>query len=308
MDLTPSDVRNHSFSRSLRGFDAEEVKAYLESVADEIAAVSGEREELKTRIESLEKKVERYGAVARVLDETIDDTSRSTEELVRDVKAKLNAADEDAKEVARNAEEQAHAIRRKTAQLHEQIRDQADSVAKERRDLAQRQEKLMNIAAQLTEVMGGEINSRPMPSSDGATAQSSTPPTLYSGGTPSPAAGTPPQDESAQTPKEKKQKTKQEWIDSLFPNRLGAGDAPQGQEAPQAQEGAQQQPEAAREPAEGQKSSGSSHFEAIKQDVQKQEGGAPRKSSGKPSESSKDEDSPSTNELERIWDIFDQTQ
>lgn len=308
MDLTPSDVRNHSFSRSLRGFDAEEVKAYLESIADKIAAVSGEREELKTRIESLEKKVERYGAVARVLDETIDDTSRSTEELVQDVKAKLNAADEDAKEVARNAEEQAHAIRRKTAQLHEQIRDQADAVTQERRDLARRQEKLMGIAAQLTEVMGGEIKSKPTPSNDGAAAQTSTPPTLYSGGTPGPAADTPQKSEPAETPKEKKKKTKQEWIDSLFPNRLGAGDTPQRQEAPQNKEGSQQPSEESREPAEGQKSSGSSHFEAIKQDVQNQGGGGPRKPSGTSSDASEDEDGPSTNELERIWDIFDQTQ
>ncbi len=292
MDLTPSDVRNHSFSRALRGFDAEEVKAYLESIADTIAAVSGERDEMKDRIASLEKKVERYGAVARVLDDTIDDTNRSTEELVRDVKAKLNAADEDAREVARNAEEQARAIRRKTAQLHEQIREQADTVSRERRDLAHRQEKLMSIAAQLTEVLGGDVDSTPVSTSDGAANEKSTPPTLYSGGTP--------QNQSEQKPKKKK--TKQEWIDSLFPNRLGAGDAPQQEDATQERPQQERPQQSSRQPAEGQKSSGSSHFEAIKQDVQKN-GSTPSKMT-----SSDDEDSPSTNELERIWDIFDQTQ
>ena len=291
MDLKPSDVRDHSFSRALRGFDAEEVKAYLESIADTLAAVSGERDEMKDRISSLEKKVERYGAVARVLDETIDDTNRSTEELVRDVKAKLNAADEDANEVARSAEEQARAIRRKTAQLHEKIREQADTVSRERRDLAHRQEKLMGIVTQLTEVLGSEIESTPLSTSDGAANERSTPPTLYSGGTP--------QTESEQKPK--KEKTKQEWIDSLFPNRLGAGNTPQQQNTQQNQAEQERSQQSSREPSEGQKSSGSSHFEAIKQDVQKS-GSAPSKP-----KSSDDEDSPSTNELERIWDIFDQT-
>lgn len=291
MDLTPSDVRDHSFSRALRGFDAEEVEAYLESIADTLAAVSGERDEMKDRITSLEKKVERYGAVARVLDETIDDTNRSTEELVRDIKAKLNAADEDANEVARSAEEQARAIRRKTAQLHEQIREQADTVSRERRDLAHRQEKLMGIAAELTEVLGGEIESPPLPTSDGAANERSSPPTLYSGGTP--------QTESEQKPKKKK--TKQEWIDSLFPNRLGASDAAEQETGPQNQMEEERFQQSSPEPAEGQKSSGSSHFEAIKQDVQKSES-APSKP-----KSPSDEEGPSTNELERIWDIFDQT-
>lgn len=295
MDLTPSDIRNHSFSRALRGFDAEEVSSYLDSVAEELEAISGNREEMKARIETLERKVERYGAVARVLDETIDDTNRSTEELVRDVKAKLDAAREDAEDVARNAEEQARAIRRKTAQLHERIRQEADEVAEERRDLARRQQKLMQITAQLTELAGGQLDAEAAapPSSDGAAnTNSSAPPTLYSGGRS--------QEEPAE--KKKKKKTKQEWIDSLFPNRLGAGDAPQ-QQPPESP--GSTSPEPAQQPSsqEGQKSSGSSHFEAIKQDVKNQNGSKPARPS-----SSDDEDGPSTNELERIWDIFDQTQ
>jgi len=298
MDLTPSDVRNHSFSRALRGFDAEEVTAYLESLADELDTVSDEREQMKSRIETLERKVERYGAVARVLDETIDDTNRSTDELVRDVKAKLDAAQEDAEEVARNAEEQARAIRRKTAELHERIRQEADEVTEERRQLARRQQKLMQVAVQLTELAGGQLDAEPAPpSSDGAGSTSTTPPTLYSGGRT--------QEQSEQT--EKKKKTKQEWIDSLFPNRLGAGDAPQPQGRSQEQE--RQTPKAesedpSGESREGQKSSGSSHFEAIKQDVKSQGGQKPRRAAS----GSDDEDGPSTNELERIWDIFDQTQ
>ncbi|PEN12644.1 hypothetical protein CRI94_14110 [Longibacter salinarum] len=292
MDLTPSDVRNHSFSRALRGFDAEEVKSYLQTVADELDTLSGERNEMKSRIEKLESKVERYGAVARVLDETIDDTNRSTEELVRDVKAKLDAAKEDAEEVARNAEEQARAIRRKTAQLHERIRQEADEVTEQRRDLARRQQKLMQITAQLTELAGGQIDAEAS-SSDGAANTSTTPPTLYSGGRP--------QEEAGQ--KEKKEKTKQEWIDSLFPNRLGAGDAPQPEREP-AQSTSEPTSQESEEPAEGQKSSGSSHFEAIKQDVKSQGG----QKQARPSASDDDEDGPSTNELERIWDIFDQTQ
>ena len=290
MDLSPSSIRNHTFSRALRGLDAGEVSGYLDRVADRLDAVTAERQQMKSRIEKLEAKVERYGAVARVLDETIDDTNRSTEQLVQDVKAKLDAAQQDADEVTRSAEEQARMIRRKTAELHEKIREEADAVVQERRDLAERNQKLMQITAQLVNVVGGEIEATPTaspttaPSSDGAS--DAVPPTLYAGGSTN----------EASSDRKKKERTKQEWIDSLFPNRLGAG---QKAAVPSPPKETPAEPASAR-PAEGQKSSGSSHFEAIKRDVQSQEKEPTGRSDG-------ESEKPSTNELERIWDIFDES-
>lgn len=289
MDLSPSSIRNHMFSRALRGLDAEEVSGYLDRVADRLDAVTAEKQQMRSRIEKLEAKVERYGAVARVIDETIDDTTRSTEQLVRDVKAKLDAARQDADEVARSAEEQARVIRRKTAGLHERIREEADAVVQERRDLAERNQKLMQITAQLVELVGGEVEAMPAAptpsSSDGAS--DTVPPTLFAGGSPN----------GASSKQEKKERTKQEWIDSLFPNRLGAGEKAAVPSPPPNETTAEP---ASTRSAEGQKSSGSSHFEAIKQDVQSQENG----SSGRAKGESED---PPTNELERIWDIFDES-
>lgn len=305
MDPKPSDIRNQSFSRALRGFDAEEVKQYLDQVAKTLERVSDERDQMKSRITTLEEKVERYGAVAQVLDDTLETTERSTEELVRDVKAKLEAAGQDAEEAAERAEEQARAIRRKTARMHERLRAEADTLADERRALAQRQQRLMEIAGQLTQVLAAEVDagqhiadapasnapasnkpaSNAPASNDGASDSDSTPPAL--GATPSESR--------------KKEKTKQEWIDSLFPNRLGSGEGAGGQQP--AAEPSAADASSAGEPSEGQRSSSASHFEAIKQDVQNQGG------SSQPSKSkNKTESGPDTNELERIWDIFDQTQ
>jgi len=289
MDLSPSSIRNHMFSRALRGLDAEEVSGYLDRVADRLDAVTAEKQQMKSRIERLEAKVERYGAVARVLDETIDDTNRSTEQLVQDVKAKLDAAQQDADEVARSAEEQARMIRRKTAGLHEKIREEADAVVQERRDLAERNQKLMQITAQLVNVVGGEVEATPTPATNAASsdgASDAVSPTLYAGGNTN----------GASSDRKKKERTKQEWIDSLFPNRLGAGEKAAVQSPPKETPA---EPASAR-PAEGQKSSGSSHFEAIKQDVQSKEKEPTGRSDGESEE-------PSTNELERIWDIFDES-
>ena len=312
MDPKPSDIRNQSFSRALRGLDAEEVKQYLDQVAKTLERVSDERDQMKSRIASLEEKVERYGAVAEVLDETLDNTERSTEELVRDVKAKLKAAGKEAEEAAERAEEQARAIRRKTARMHERLRTEADSISDERRALAQRQQRLMEIAGQLTQVLAAEVDAgqhiadAPASNAPASNGPASNAPASNTPASKDGASGndsTPPALGATSSEPRKKEKTKQEWIDSLFPNRLGSGEEAGGQQP--STEPSAADASSAGEPAQGQRSSSASHFEAIKQDVQSQDGSS--QTSGSKNKN-KTESGPDTNELERIWDIFDQTQ
>jgi hypothetical protein len=117
---------------------------------------------------------------------------------------------------------------------------------------------------------------------------------------------------------EEREKSTQEWIDSLFPNRLGAGDAPSANStskpssAGATKTGSTKTGPAAASESSSTSSESRSQFEAIKEDVQErtssQASSSPSSSSSSSSSNeTDDEDKPSTSELERIWDIFDES-
>ena len=70
MKIGPVDIRNHGFvKRAMRGLDEAEVRAYLDLVADGLQEAILETEELRTRIDRLEREVEKY----RTLEQSLRD-------------------------------------------------------------------------------------------------------------------------------------------------------------------------------------------------------------------------------------------
>ena len=54
MKLSPENIKKQEFKNSFRGFDKEEVQAFLEKLADDVDELQKENEELKNRVSSLE--------------------------------------------------------------------------------------------------------------------------------------------------------------------------------------------------------------------------------------------------------------
>jgi cell division initiation protein len=55
MRLSPIDIKKQEFRKSLRGYDIQEVEAYLDTVANQVETFSRENEELKEQIKKLEE-------------------------------------------------------------------------------------------------------------------------------------------------------------------------------------------------------------------------------------------------------------
>lgn len=97
-------------------------------------------------------------------------------------------------------------------------------------------------------------------------------------------------------------KSTEEWVDSLFPNRLPGNES--------AAASAQDEPAAEDDAEEENLSASESQFEAIKQDVQgmeeeREEVPAPR--NGRAAHDDQEEsESPPTEEMNQIWDVFDE--
>ncbi len=85
MRLTPLDIRKQEFKKAMRGLDADEVYAFLATVADEYEAVINDNKALRERLLELDDKVQEY----RNMEKTLRDTLLTAERVT--VEAKDNA-------------------------------------------------------------------------------------------------------------------------------------------------------------------------------------------------------------------------
>ncbi len=86
MKLTPLDIRKHEFSRRMRGYDADEVQAYLNLVSSQWSEIVDGQRRAEERVRELESKLEHYERVEEALQEalkTARENSRESENRSR---------------------------------------------------------------------------------------------------------------------------------------------------------------------------------------------------------------------------------
>ena len=101
MRITPLDVRKQEFRRAVRGLDADEVHAFLATVADEYEAVLTDNKQLRDKVVELDEKVAEY----RNMEKTLRDTLLTAERVMTE--ARQNARKE-AEVILREAQVKAH--------------------------------------------------------------------------------------------------------------------------------------------------------------------------------------------------------
>ena len=97
MRITALDVRQQQFSKRFRGFDRQEVEAFLEDVAEDYESVVKENTLLKEQLAVLEERSRNITEHERTLQDTLVTTHRLTEEM-------KNAAKREAEMIVRDAE------------------------------------------------------------------------------------------------------------------------------------------------------------------------------------------------------------
>jgi cell division initiation protein len=97
MRITPIDIRQQHFATRFRGFDPQEVDAFLEDVAEDYEALMKENGLLKEQLAALEERSRRVSDRERVLQDTLvmaqqmseqikDNARREAELLMRDAR------------------------------------------------------------------------------------------------------------------------------------------------------------------------------------------------------------------------------
>ena len=97
MRITALDVRQQQFSVRFRGFDKQEVEAFLEDVAEDYESVVKENALLKEQLAALEERSRNITEHERTLQDTLVTTHRLTEEMKQ-------AAKREAEVIVRDAE------------------------------------------------------------------------------------------------------------------------------------------------------------------------------------------------------------
>ncbi len=86
MKFTPFGIKTQEFSRTVRGFDRDEVKVFLERLSDEFEKLQNENETLKKESERLEEQIREYKRIEKSLQQAMLNQTESTSKTVESAK------------------------------------------------------------------------------------------------------------------------------------------------------------------------------------------------------------------------------
>lgn len=115
MKLTPLEIKQQQFEKSLRGYDVADVQAFLTLVSNEYEHLLTKNRELDEQIEKLSDRVRHYERVEEALHETLQTTKES-------VAQKMDNARLEAKNTTDKAQMEAESIISEANQQRNQIR------------------------------------------------------------------------------------------------------------------------------------------------------------------------------------------
>ncbi len=81
MKISPMDIQRQTFGRRLRGFDRDEVRTFLAVVAEEVAALQRDKDEMERQLRQLEQIVNEYRERETILKNTLLTAQKASEDI-----------------------------------------------------------------------------------------------------------------------------------------------------------------------------------------------------------------------------------
>ena len=145
MKLTPLDIRKQEFKRTMRGFDPDEVEAFLLMVADELELYIRERNRQNDELIKLRTQLRDYQRVESTLRETlvkaqnnVDDSRANSR---REAEILIHEAELQAEEIVKESREELLSIRHEISLL----KSQKDAMVKRLRHLLNSQVEMLDV-------------------------------------------------------------------------------------------------------------------------------------------------------------------
>lgn len=128
MNLTPLDIRKQRFKNTLRGYNTDEVDAFLEMVADEFEAIIKKNSSLRDQIDDLQSRLNGYIKIDRDLRDTMIMVNKMRES------ARAEAQNE-ADQIMQQAESEAEALIGQHRQQQQDLIRQIEQMKADRQSL-----------------------------------------------------------------------------------------------------------------------------------------------------------------------------
>jgi cell division initiation protein len=81
MKISPMDIQRQTFARRIRGLDPEEVRSYLTLVAEEVAALQHERDDLARQLQHIKVLLEEHREREAILKNTLLTAQKLSEDI-----------------------------------------------------------------------------------------------------------------------------------------------------------------------------------------------------------------------------------
>lgn len=114
MKITPVEITNKDFKRTMRGYSTDEVDEFLDDIVEDFEALYRENASLKEKIEGFNEKIQYYGNLEKTLQNTLILAQNTAD-------ATKNQAEKEAEHIIENAKGKAQAIIENTNKDHEQL-------------------------------------------------------------------------------------------------------------------------------------------------------------------------------------------
>ncbi len=125
MRITPLDARKQEFRKAVRGYDSDEVRAFLTTLADEYETVLVDNKQLRERIMEQEDKIGEY----KTMERTLRDTLMTAERLMQDTR---ESAGKEGELIVRDAHMKARQILEECRTRTEELRRELVGLRKEK--------------------------------------------------------------------------------------------------------------------------------------------------------------------------------
>ena len=86
MNISPLDIRKHEFKKSLRGYDTDEVTAFLDLISIEFENIIRENSMMKDKAANTDSQLKKYYDIESTLRETLLSAQRAREETIETAK------------------------------------------------------------------------------------------------------------------------------------------------------------------------------------------------------------------------------
>jgi cell division initiation protein len=146
MKLTPLDIRKQEFKRTMRGFDSEEVEAFLSMVADELELILREKNQLNDEVIKLRTQLKDYQQVEHTLRDTLVKAQNTVDE------SRVNSRKE-AELIIHEAELQSENILKEAREELLTLRHEISLVRTQRNSFIARLRHLLESQVELLEVL-----------------------------------------------------------------------------------------------------------------------------------------------------------